>query len=83
MEERQVEVRSPLQGTVVRIERGVGQDVDASTPVVVVESMKMEHVVRPGTAGSVSEVRVQVGDAVLPGDVVALVDPAPVRPDGR
>jgi acetyl-CoA carboxylase carboxyltransferase component len=67
------DVVSPLTGTVARIERAVGAPVDAATTVVVVESMKMEHAVDAGTGGTVAEIRVAVGDAVQPGDVLAVV----------
>jgi acetyl-CoA carboxylase carboxyltransferase component len=78
-----LDVRSPMQGTVVRVERGVGQMVDATTPVVVVESMKMEYAVAAGVAGVVHDVQVKAGDAVRSGDVVAVVAPGQPRPDDR
>lgn len=68
-----VEVRSPLQGTVARVDHGVGSEVDPTTAVVVVESMKMEYPVGAGATGLVYDVRVQPGDAVQSGDVVAVV----------
>ena len=67
------DVVSPLTGTVARVERAVGARVDAATTIVVVESMKMEHAVDAGTGGTVAEIRVAVGDAVQPGDVLAVV----------
>jgi acetyl-CoA carboxylase carboxyltransferase component len=75
-----VEVRSPLQGSIARIERATGHDVEATTTLVVVESMKMEYPIEAGVAGAVSELRVHVGDAVQPGDVLAVVAP---RDPGR
>ncbi|HET9610981.1 MAG TPA: carboxyl transferase domain-containing protein [Acidimicrobiales bacterium] len=67
------DVVSPLTGTVARVERAVGARVDTATTIVVVESMKMEHAVDAGTGGTVAEIRVAVGDAVQPGDVLAVV----------
>src|ERR671912_154342 len=52
-----VEVRSPLQGTVVRVAR-IGQVVAAGAPVAVIESMKMEHTVEAPEAGTVEAVPV-------------------------
>jgi acetyl-CoA carboxylase carboxyltransferase component len=66
-------VVSPLTGTVARVERAVGAAVDSTTPVVIVESMKMEYVIDAGTDGTLAEVRVAAGDAVQPGDVLAVV----------
>ena len=71
------EVRSPLQGTVVKV-ADVGDEVHARTAVVVVESMKMEHGVESGVEGTVAEVRVVVGQQVAAGDVVARVEPGAV-----
>ena len=67
------DVVSPLTGTVARVERAVGAPVDAATTIVVVESMKMEYAVDAGTGGTLAEIRVAVGDAVQPGDVLAVV----------
>ncbi|HEX6235596.1 MAG TPA: carboxyl transferase domain-containing protein [Acidimicrobiales bacterium] len=75
------EVRSPLQGAVVRVDASAGDEVDATTPVVVIESMKMEHVVEAGVAGTVAEVAVAAGDNVRAGDLLLVVAPA-VEPAG-
>jgi acetyl-CoA carboxylase carboxyltransferase component len=69
------EIVSPLTGTVARIEQAVGATVDATTTVVIVESMKMEHAIEAGVAGTVAALRVAVGDAVQAGDVLAEVAP--------
>jgi acetyl-CoA carboxylase carboxyltransferase component len=67
------EVRSPLQGVVVRVAAAAGDDVGASSPVVVIESMKMEHVVEAGGAGTVGRVAVAAGDQVHAGDLLAVI----------
>src|SRR5918995_827341 len=72
------EVRSPLQGSVVRVVATPGTAVEPSSPVVIVESMKMEYVVEAGVAGTVGKVAVSPGDAVRSGDVLAVVDEAPI-----
>jgi acetyl-CoA carboxylase carboxyltransferase component len=68
-----VDVVSPLTGTVARVERAVGAAVDPATPVVIVESMKMEYSIDAGAAGTLAEVRVTAGDPVQTGDVLAVV----------
>jgi acetyl-CoA carboxylase carboxyltransferase component len=70
------DVRSPLQGTVVRVTAAVGEAVSPSSPVAVIESMKMEHIVEAGDAGVVGAVAVAAGDAVQPGDVLISLGPA-------
>ena len=69
-----VEVRSPLQGTVVRV-AAVDDAIGAGADLVVVESMKMEHVVPAPEPCTVVEVLVGVGDLVQAGDLLARVAP--------
>ncbi len=81
------EVRSPLRGSVVRVVAAPGAPVDASSPVVIVASMKMEHVVEAGAAGTIGKVVVAPGDPVRAGDLLAVVEesataPAKVEPGG-
>ena len=68
------EVRSPLAGTVVSVDAGPGDAVMAGAPLVVLESMKMEHVVAIDTAAVVTSVHTAVGATVAPGDVLVEVD---------
>jgi acetyl-CoA carboxylase carboxyltransferase component len=71
-----VEIRSPLQGTVVRVlEAGTG--VPGGGEVAVIESMKMEHAVDAPEAGTVDSVPVAVGDVVQVGDLLAVLSPGP------
>lgn len=69
-----VDVRSPLQGTVVRV-AAVGDRLDRGAPVVVVESMKMEHSVEAPEAGVVADVSVRIGDLVTAGERLAVMEP--------
>jgi acetyl-CoA carboxylase carboxyltransferase component len=69
-----VEVRSPLIGTVVRVEAVSGEIVHPDTPVVIVESMKMEHVIEAGVTGRVAVVAVSAGDTLKEGDVLCTID---------
>ncbi len=71
-------VVSPLTGVVVAVEVAVGAEVVADAAVVVVEAMKMEHVVVAGTAGIVRDLLVSPGDAVDLGQGVAVLQPAEV-----
>lgn len=71
-------VVSPMPGVVVAAHVVVGEKVASGQPLVSVEAMKMEHVVVAPTAGMVTEVRVQPGQAVALEEV--LVD---VVSDGK
>ncbi len=63
-----------MQGTVVSTSVGVGDQVLAGGPLVVVESMKMEHVVASSIGGIVVRIAVAVGDQVSVGDELAVVE---------
>ncbi len=70
------EVRTPMQGTVVKVLVAEGDTVSAEDPVVVLEAMKMENNLLAGCEGTVQEVRVSPGDLVGGGDIVALIQPS-------
>jgi acetyl-CoA carboxylase carboxyltransferase component len=61
-------VCAPLQGTVVSVDVVHGARVYAGQQVVVLESMKMEHVVTADHDGTVSSIVVAAGTTVMPGD---------------
>jgi len=68
-------LRSPVPAHVVECAARAGDTVDAGQPVVVLEAMKMEHVVAAECAGVVVELRCAVGDQVSEGELLALVAP--------
>lgn len=63
----------PMPGAVVRIEVIQGSRVQAGTPVVVLEAMKMEHTVRAPADGVIAAISVAAGDQVESGQVLAVV----------
>ena len=69
------EVRTPMQGTVIKVLVDVGDTVEAGQPVVVLEAMKMENNLLAGCSGTVNEVRVSAGDLVGGGDLVVMIEP--------
>jgi 3-methylcrotonyl-CoA carboxylase alpha subunit len=71
---------APMPGRVVKIAVHAGQRVAQNQPLVVLEAMKMEHVVEAPHAGVVAELCVQVGDQVASGAqllVISSVDQDP------
>jgi acetyl-CoA carboxylase carboxyltransferase component len=72
---------APMQGTVLRVEVAEGDLVHAGAPLVLLESMKMEHVVAAEAAGTVFAVAVAAGDMVERGDPLVVIEegvvPAP------
>jgi acetyl-CoA carboxylase carboxyltransferase component len=69
------DVVAPLQGRVVGLPVAVGDPVRVGATLVVIESMKMEHVVAAEVDGVITELRVGLGDAVQHGHVLARLDP--------
>src|SRR5207253_11069190 len=67
-------VVAPIQGTVVSIDVRDGDSVKVGQQLVVLESMKMEHVVAAESAGVVTSIPIAVGDTVMPGDALVLVE---------
>ena len=71
-------VRAPLQGTVVSLEVADGAAVHAGEPLVVLEAMKLEHLVEAPHAGIVRDVSVAVGDLVQEGHALVYLERAEV-----
>ena len=59
---------APLQGTVVAVPAVVGDRISEGGTFVVIESMKMEHVVRAAVSGTVTSVTAVPGAVVAAGD---------------
>ncbi|WEK12820.1 MAG: biotin carboxylase N-terminal domain-containing protein [Candidatus Microbacterium phytovorans] len=72
-ESRSPQLVSPMPGTVVLVSAADGDRVEPGDPVVSIEAMKMEHVLRSTVAGVV-RIAVAVGDQVTRGAIVATVD---------
>src|SRR6476661_3047178 len=74
-------VTSPMPGTVTVVQVSVGDEVEAGTPLLVVEAMKMEHVLTAPIAGTVTELGVTAGQTVALDERVAVVTPSASAPD--
>jgi 3-methylcrotonyl-CoA carboxylase alpha subunit len=61
---------APMNGSIVRVLVEVGQPVEAGTPLVVLEAMKMEHCIRANQAGTVSALYCAEGEMVSEGTVL-------------
>ena len=58
------EVTAPMPGLILEILVEAGQEVEAGTPLLILEAMKMENVLKADGGGRVQEVRVTQGEAV-------------------
>ncbi|MDW8806594.1 biotin carboxylase N-terminal domain-containing protein [Streptomyces scabiei] len=66
---------APMPGTVTVVKVAVGDEVTAGQSLLVVEAMKMEHVVSAPHAGTVAELDVSPGATVAMDQVLAVVTP--------
>ena len=57
-------VVSPMPGLVVTVEVEEGQEVKTGEPLIIVEAMKMENVLRAETDGTIKSVKVEAGTSV-------------------
>ncbi|MGY1884097.1 carboxyl transferase domain-containing protein [Blastococcus sp. SYSU DS0753] len=69
-------LRAPVPGTVVAVAAAEGSTVEPGGAVVVLEAMKMEHVVALPAGGTVRRIAVRVGDTVRQGQLLADVQHA-------
>ena len=89
-------IGAPIQGTIVSIDVAEGDEVLRGQQVAVIEAMKMEHVLRADTSGTVLRVTMAVGDTIREGyplvfvegaeggeasDAAEEIDPDYIRPD--
>jgi propionyl-CoA carboxylase alpha chain len=65
---------APMPGSVVRVLVEAGATITKGQPLVVLEAMKMEHTVTSPADGIVSELRVEPGQQVDAGSVLAVID---------
>ncbi|MFQ5888900.1 MAG: acetyl-CoA carboxylase biotin carboxyl carrier protein subunit [Gemmatimonadota bacterium] len=63
-------LRAPMPGLIVRVEVKPGQRVEAGTPLVVMEAMKMENELKSVGNGTIAAVEVREGQAVDRDDVL-------------
>ncbi len=71
-------VNAPLQGTIVEVTVAAGATVYPGTQLLVMEAMKMEHVIAAEIGGFVREITIQAGDTVFEGHPLVFIEPADV-----
>lgn len=67
-------VKAPLPGTIMSIAVKVGDQVKANDTVCVLEAMKMENDVHTQYGGTVKQIMVNVGDAILEGTDIMIIE---------
>ncbi|WP_328732478.1 acetyl-CoA carboxylase biotin carboxylase subunit [Streptomyces caniferus] len=66
---------APMPGTVTVVKVAVGEEVAAGQGLLVVEAMKMEHVISAPHAGTVTELDVTAGSTVAMDQILAVITP--------
>jgi acetyl/propionyl-CoA carboxylase alpha subunit/acetyl-CoA carboxylase carboxyltransferase component len=71
-------VPAPIQGTIVSIDIGDGDRVRKGQQLLIMEAMKMEHVIEADRNGIVRQVAVTVGDTIYEGHPLVFIEDAEV-----
>jgi len=64
----------PMQGTIIKVLVKQGDLVELDQTLCVLEAMKMENRISSDRAGTVTELRISVGDSLGAGDIVAVIE---------
>lgn len=70
------EISSPLPGKVILVKAEAGKSVAAGDAIIVIESMKMEHIIRAPHDGEIQKLHVKAGQIVEANAVLAQLSPA-------
>ncbi|MFT7600578.1 MAG: acetyl/propionyl-CoA carboxylase alpha subunit/acetyl-CoA carboxylase carboxyltransferase component [Acidimicrobiales bacterium] len=71
-------IRAPMQGTIVSLAKAEGDTVVAGEQLLIMEAMKMEHMIAAPVSGIVRLVAVEPGETVFEDHALVFVEPADV-----
>ncbi len=74
-------VTAPMQGTIVSVELSEGDEVRPGQALIIMEAMKMEHVIEAPVGGVLRELRVASGDTLFEGHTLLVIEEAEVAAD--
>jgi biotin carboxyl carrier protein len=63
-------VKAPMPGLIVQVNVSIGQTVKAGDPLLVLEAMKMENMIKASGDAQVKEIKIKKGDSVEKGQVL-------------
>ena len=64
----------PMQGTIVKVLLAEGDEVAEGDTICVLEAMKMENNITADKSGSITQLKVEPGQSVSSGDLVAVIE---------
>ena len=73
-------IKAPMQGTIISFEVASGDHVHVGRQVVIMEAMKMEHVVTASISGIVQRLGVEAGDTVFEGHPLIYLEEIDIAP---
>ena len=73
-------IKAPMQGTIISFEVAPGDEVHVGRQVVIMEAMKMEHVVTAALSGIVQRLGVEEGDTVFEGHPLIYLEENDIAP---
>ena len=73
-------LRAPLQGTIIALSVAVGDEVRQGQGLLVMEAMKMEHVITAEVSGRIRGLNVALGDTVFEDHPLAFIEEADIGP---
>lgn len=68
------EVKASMAGNVWKIVVKVGDSIESGADVAILESMKMEIPIAAEQSGTIKELKVNEGDFINEGDVIAIIE---------
>lgn len=81
--EGQIPVRATMQSTIISLEFEVGATVLKDQEILILNAMKMEHVVKSPVSGSVREINVAAGDTVPENTVLLVIEEGTVTGEAK
>ncbi|MCA9824680.1 MAG: biotin/lipoyl-binding protein [Dehalococcoidia bacterium] len=69
-----LKITAPMTGSIVDVQRSVGDPVETGDVLLIIESMKMDNELRTPGNGVVSAIHVKAGDRVTAGQLLAVVE---------
>ena len=70
------DITTSMPGTIIEVLVAVGDTIEAGTPVLITEAMKMETEIQSPVAGKVTAINVSKGDSVNPDETLVEIEPA-------
>jgi len=64
-------IKAPMPGTLLQISMDVGQKIKKGQPLIIIEAMKMENILKSPTEGIIAEIYVKAGENLMRDQIIA------------